>query len=325
MKTSFCPCRFRNDWLDNVPFPDLSVGLLMARTRFGRVYYAHHGGKPVVAKVVLFLNLEDLSRVPKKDLEISSKISHPNLVKTICHRIVPEPPDDPFELPLTRKISDLSPTYTGWILTEFCNAGTLVDAVEKGIFRNNFDPTDKAPKLWAAVRMARDLASALSALHGSDYVHGELSSAKVLLSRTNSTPLGYVAKVSGFGLSKGLRAASRADDGLGALAPYTAPELIIQTLPKSKEADMYAFGVICWELVSHVRAWANMLYAQVIVAVALKKQRLKFLEGIDAAFVGLAERCMSHNPMDRPAAWEARSIMDKLAERYPEPVLDSEE
>jgi hypothetical protein len=26
---------------------------------------------------------------------------------------------------------------------------------------------------------------------------------------------------------------------------------------------MYAFGVICWELVSHVRAWANMLYSQV--------------------------------------------------------------
>jgi hypothetical protein len=65
-------------------------------------------------------------------------------------------------------------------------------------------------------------------------------------------------------------------------------------------ADVYAFGVVMWEMVAHTRAWAGMLHAQIMFAVAMRRRQLEFPEGTHPAYVSLALRCMAYDPADRP-------------------------
>lgn len=67
----------------------------------------------------------------------------------------------------------------------------------------------------------------------------------------------------------------------------------------------------------------NFCGQQVIVAVALKKQTLRFLESVDLIFVDLAQRCMSHNPFERPRTSEALATLQTLEELYPVPLTDN--
>jgi hypothetical protein len=76
--------------------------------------------------VVLFLAADDVERVPPDVVEFSRTATDRNFVTTVAHRIVPEPPEEPFELPINGNLPEYSPFYTGWILTEFCDSGTLV-------------------------------------------------------------------------------------------------------------------------------------------------------------------------------------------------------
>lgn len=60
-----------------------------------------------------------------------------------------------------------------------------------------------------------------------------------------------------------------------------------------------------WEMYHGVRAWSSMNHAQIITAVAVNKNSLKFPADAPQPYVDLATSLMSPNPEARPTFEEA--------------------
>jgi len=120
---------------------------------------------------------------------------------------------------------------------------------------------------------AKEVCAAVAYLHSNGVVHGDLKSTNVLLKSaavTRHDARGFCARVSDFGLSQVLDMFETADGGLvgagaggfgshcfGALT-HAAPELL-RGGAMSRESDVYAVGVLLWELLtSEVRGWGGL-------------------------------------------------------------------
>ncbi len=93
--------------------------------------------------------------------------------------------------------------------------------------------------------MARDIADGINYLHANNIVHRDIKSFNVLVSSE------FVAKVSDFGLASFQTATNSmtSDSSLGTV-PWDAPETFAGLGTNGKERDIYALGVVMWELLT---------------------------------------------------------------------------
>ena len=68
----------------------------------------------------------------------------------------------------------------------------------------------------------------------------------------------------------------------------------------SKAADVYAFGVLLWEMWTGSRPWSGLLQMQVIFHVTIQRKRLEFPEDTPGELKELALECMAREPKQRP-------------------------
>jgi serine/threonine-protein kinase len=152
-----------------------------------------------------------------------------------------------------------------------------------------------------AVRILREIASALAYAHERGIVHRDIKPDNVLLS-------GGSAMVTDFGVAKALSASSNADHGgvtslgvaLGTPA-YMAPEQATADPAIDHRADVYAFGVLAYELLTGQPPFAgrtpqNLLAAHVTEAPEpIAKRRAS----LPPALAALVMRCLEKRPADR--------------------------
>ncbi|KAJ3543684.1 hypothetical protein NMY22_g3049 [Coprinellus aureogranulatus] len=141
-------------------------------------------------------------------------------------------------IPLYGLVRDpsLSTTVPG-LVSPFCEKGTVLQYVQM------------APRM-KRVPLIKGVANGLKYLHGIEVVHGDLRSANVLMS-DDLRPL-----ITGFGCSKTLGVVGNTT-GMRFSSKYLAPELIdlaedewVGTeAPTTKETDVWAFGLVCAEIV----------------------------------------------------------------------------
>jgi serine/threonine protein kinase len=93
-----------------------------------------------------------------------------------------------------------APSRTCWMLFEYCNRGTLVDAVVRGWFRTRRCPLAGAPHLRVVALTALEVAAAMAHLHARRVMHGALCGGNVMLTASATNPHGFMARVGDFGL-----------------------------------------------------------------------------------------------------------------------------
>ncbi len=152
--------------------------------------------------------------------------------------------------------------------------------------------------------IVRQLASALDAAHAAGVVHRDFKTANVMLVRADDGS--DRAVVTDFGLARGLAVESEGssllETGGGAIGTpaYMAPEQI-EGKPAGPPADVYAFGVVLYEMLTGHRPYAESSP----LALAAKKVReaprplTEFVPDLDIKWQAAILRCLSIQPADR--------------------------
>jgi TolB-like protein/Tfp pilus assembly protein PilF len=154
----------------------------------------------------------------------------------------------------------------------------------------------------------RDVAEALAYAHERGVVHRDIKPENVLLS-------GRAALVIDFGIAKALSVAAGRE---GAVVPasltqagismgspaYMAPEQAAGDPTTDHRADLYAWGMMAYELLSRRHPFADKLTAQALIAahfVDVPTPLHGLAPGVPVAVSAVIMRCLEKNPLDRPS------------------------
>jgi serine/threonine-protein kinase len=183
-----------------------------------------------------------------------------------------------------------------YLVMEFVTGETLYDTLQR---------ETKIP-VARACRIARMMCQALDAAHKEGIIHRDLKPANVIVrdDPTSSDPMQL--KILDFGVAKlaeGHRQDTLTQSGqvLGTPA-YIAPEQIRESAATDGRADLYAVGVILYELVTghlpfETRNAANLLVSKVVDE---PDPPTKYVQELSPAFVKLVMRAIDRDPNVRP-------------------------
>jgi len=161
-------------------------------------------------------------------------------------------------------------------------------------------PTGPMP-LDAALRIARQIGDALSEAHEKGITHRDLKPANIKV-----TPDGVV-KVLDFGLAKTATPASGGDDSptlsmaatqMGVIlgtAGYMSPEQA-RGKPVDRRADIWAFGVVLYELLTGERLFKGEDVSHTMAAVIMQEPNL---DAVPAPVRRLLKKCLDKDPKKR--------------------------
>ena len=159
-----------------------------------------------------------------------------------------------------------------------------------------------------AMKVLRDVASALDAAHRRGVVHRDVKPENILLS-------GDYAMVTDFGIAKALVAAAEigksesehgnqlTDHGLVLGTPmYMAPEQIAGDEAVDHRADIYAWGVVAYEVLAGEVPFSGRSGRALLTAHIVERPRLlaERVPNIAPALATLVMRALEKDPVDRP-------------------------
>ena len=173
--------------------------------------------------------------------------------------------------------------------------------------------------LTDAVHILRDVARALAFAHGEGIAHRDIKPENILLS-------GGAAVVTDFGIAKALTA-SRTQEGIGGAGitqtgtsigtpAYMAPEQAAGDPGTDHRADIYAWGVVAWELIGGRHPFAGRTAPAAIIAAHLSETPAPLAtvrQGVPPALAALVARCLEKDPARRPqSAVELLTALDQI-------------
>ncbi|MCB9549473.1 MAG: serine/threonine protein kinase [Myxococcales bacterium] len=192
------------------------------------------------------------------------------------------------------------------LVLELAEGGTLADALRQG-------PPDLA---WVG-RVMAGVTAAVAFAHGRGIVHRDLKPENILLT-ADGTP-----KVSDFGIARELARPGRTRQGMAVGSPlYMAPEQILRPGDVDGRADVYALGVILYELLTGAPPFTgeefDVLQAHVHRAPPDPRRRVPTLPD---ALVDVTLWALRKDPTERPPTAETlgHAIAAALAEGETQP------
>jgi serine/threonine protein kinase len=228
-----------------------------------------------------------------KELELQAALRHPNCVSV--YAVCSEPHDF-------------------FIVMEWMHGGSLSAQLAKtrdDLTRKSVSASTTSLSVRSRLSIARNVCDGLQYMHSQKFVHGDLKTLNVLLSKDK------VAKLCDFGLSTiQLSSASLMTAHQGGTVAYSAPELLLIAGTRSNFAtDVYALGVVLWELLTCMQPYEGCSVAQIIAHLNSKKRLTipsPIPHGFTSEYVNMMTRCWSEDPRQRPSAAEVHRCMISL-------------
>jgi tetratricopeptide (TPR) repeat protein/tRNA A-37 threonylcarbamoyl transferase component Bud32 len=164
----------------------------------------------------------------------------------------------------------------------------------------------------ATARILRDISEALAYAHAQGVVHRDIKPDNILLS-------GAHALVTDFGVAKALWASTAAgSEGTGVgmaigTPAYMAPEQAVGDPATDHRADLYALGVMAYEMLAGRPMFSGRSPAQLLAAHATESPEslAKVAPGVPTDLLALVDQLLAKHPNDRPS--RAQDVADALS------------
>lgn len=289
------------------PYPGIVYTRAIKEGGQGQVYAGWRGNEPVAVKV--FLDQEGATEAYKTELRMLLKMSHhPNVVEVLDFFETPDPA-------LVMRLID------GEDLMDYLRERGAQDEAE-------------------GRRLAIGIAEGLYHLHRCGIIHRDFKSANIIR-QLDGTPV-----VIDLGLGSVLHRKVKKRDAnltIGELCstfvathihehtssirgsfPWMAPEMITEQ-EWSEKTDVYAFGIIMWEIFSgqtpFVRPGSDVTPMALLLRIANgERPTLHAVSHLSAELRGLMEACWHSNPRRRPSM---RRVLDLLHGNDPRRIFNT--
>ncbi|KAF2073598.1 hypothetical protein CYY_005087 [Polysphondylium violaceum] len=169
-----------------------------------------------------------------------------------------------------------------FLVSELVKSGSLID-----LLSNKQVELTYAQKLSIAI----DIANAMSYLHSLNVIHRDLKTQNVLITE------GLRAKVIDFGTSRNMDASKNMTVNLGTVC-WMAPE-VIKGQQYTESCDVYAFGIILWELYTRLQPYDGVSNWTIPVMVD-RGERPKIPSDCPTDYAKLVKTCWTDSPKKRP-------------------------
>ncbi|KAK9837125.1 hypothetical protein WJX81_004755 [Elliptochloris bilobata] len=303
----------------NVPFRDLKFIRSIGAGGFGRVYLGIWRQTKVAIKLLahpadVFVDgcgephglVDDHDReateakaaavlaAVRKEAAMIASLRHPNIV--LFMGVCTDPP---------------------LIIMEHCQRGSLYDVLKQA---------SEVPAASMALTWSRRLRMMLEAAQGMLYLHS-MSPALLLRDLKSANLLvdfHWSVKVCDLGLARTDDAWHTTSDSVAVNPRWLAPEVLVGG-GHTPASDVYAFGIVMWEVLTCLLPWGNCSPWQVVINVTKRGKRPdvppaaelvgpRFDLAAMSCYVALMKRCWTENPAARPDFGEIACALRTLME-----------
>jgi serine/threonine protein kinase len=187
------------------------------------------------------------------------------------------------------------------IVTEWMGGGTLYHELHR---HHRLDPTQ-------LTICAIDIARGIHFLHARSIIHRDLKALNVLL-----TTDGY-ARICDFGYSRELsRQDEKMTNNIGT-PHWMAPEMLSGTGIYDEKIDVYAYGMVLWEILTKKLPYAGMEAAQIITQVMMNDIRPPIPTATPRPIRELIQLCWMRDPEKRPSLHQLLALWVSSGAAFP--------
>jgi serine/threonine protein kinase len=293
-----------------LPFSEFQILRPIGEGSWGRCYSANWNETQVAVKVLLDGNVENAQSSTPATQSALLQSNSPVFARLVQEASLMTQLHSPYIVQFLGMTTDPAA-----LVTEYCSRGSLNFILQAA----NANPAKAAELTWTRrISMAADAVRGCLYLHNHSppIIHRDLKSANLLITQA------WTCKVADFNLSKVIEQTSRSTS-LQAMNPrWLAPE-VLEGGQASMASDVFAFGVIFWELLTWKLPWGTSNPWGIVSAV-INNGRLEIPEPSDLPgpgsgnwplldrYIALMRRCWSQNPGDRPRFEEVMAELRNL-------------
>eukprot|EP00798_Chlamydomonas_sp_ICE-L_P016749 gene16749-23022_t len=222
-------------------------------------------------------------------------------------------------------------THSTWIIQELCNGGalsvklreeftidcgleggmgTLAESITEEVLTSegNAEPVLRARQMDGRAVLALErlcqIIQGMQFLHSEGICHGDIKAQNVLIHTDEEVPDATpVYKLADFGLSRiQKQSATEESTHIAGTVTHAAPELL-KDCRMTAATDVYAFGILMFEIATGLRVHAGKTSPQIILGVVYEGLRPVYPDecGLSEGYCQLSADCWEGNPEDRPS------------------------